>query len=174
MNTDPIPSEVRERVASGARLLDEKRPAWFRTAFAWENFNINSTSHCILGQIFRNEPNLACSAYDRGVKAVLDGDYSEVGRLGFTSGGFESWVLKDAWMDEVQKRLDRNVQPESENPKRTLELNETETALLLDLLAKHQQELDEEIGKLKPQYRRFLAAPKMTAHALITALATDA
>jgi len=52
---------IRERVAAGAALLDEKRPDWFMEIDC-ATLNIASGYHCICGQLY--------GSYERGVQVL--------------------------------------------------------------------------------------------------------
>lgn len=115
-----IRKEAEEAVARGARLLDERRPRWFRQIEP-ATLNLSQSCNCVLGQIY-GDYSAGLSKFERWVGIY----WNRAGRYGFTmsnSTAFGPWVwgvngesaeakrtaywrlLDRLWKAEVKKRL---------------------------------------------------------------------
>ena len=85
---------IEERVARGARLLDQVRPGW-RTEICIGTLDIGSCTECVLGQLY--------GTYDDGVESAFPPE----SLVGPTACGFNFWtareasLLEEAWTDEI-------------------------------------------------------------------------
>lgn len=110
--------DVKNEIAAGAALLDEKEPEWFAFPFDWEKYDIASSFDCLLGQLWvGREGGLYSDPTDAPYTKARDA-------LGITLGkpyGFarQLWVddvayadvnvlYRKLWKKEVDKRL-KNV-----------------------------------------------------------------
>ena len=100
-----ISAPVQERVAFGAKTLDEIRPDWFQ-AINKNVLQMHSGQFCVVGQVF-NGCCYSCKLHDQGFE-------SSAAHLGFDVGTgyvtFEGMMkqyaeLKDAWIAEIDARL---------------------------------------------------------------------
>jgi hypothetical protein len=96
---------IEQRVANGAKLLDECEPRWF-TVVDLEMLSITSTGTCILGQVY--------GGFVAGCRELgIEGDRAEEERLGFEltheeynsefCPGIEEQI-EDAWCAHVEAR----------------------------------------------------------------------
>lgn len=100
---------LRQRVRAGARLLDDKRPGWFKKVKMTE-LDMSSGRSCILGQAYLAEVRdeyyngyiigmreLEVSSVSYGFNLVpVDGQYQDV------NADFSR--LAECWRDEIRKR----------------------------------------------------------------------
>ena len=165
---------AKRNVKRGAELLDERFPDWYQIDFDWDAFDIDSLENCMLGQLYRlgafgevpAHHSDGCS-YARGKRALFRGAGTTT-EYGFASGSLNKHELKTIWQEEVNTRLGtRVIVREVEVGVR---LNPTEKELLLELLGDRAAEIEEQLGALKPQYRKFLEPQKMTVQALRVAI----
>jgi hypothetical protein len=91
-------------VARGARLLDQKRPDWYRDINI-DTLDMGVCYDCILGQLYRD--------YGNGVHAVL-AITDEPANYGFSihreygepPASEKEWkLLADVWIKEIQNRI---------------------------------------------------------------------
>lgn len=96
---------IEQRVANGAKLLDERKPRWF-TMVDLEIFTITSIDACILGQVY--------DGFVAGCRELgIEGDRDEEERLGFelTCEEYFSELCpeieeqyEDAWCAQIEAR----------------------------------------------------------------------
>jgi hypothetical protein len=99
-----MPDTIAERVARGAKLLDERRPGWAEKIDLAE-FKIKSCSKCALGQVYGD--------FDRGWDVLSDVLGDEPGDYGFDCIDDETGAypeLQRFWLAEIDKRI-RQRQP---------------------------------------------------------------
>ncbi len=192
MDYDNVTKSVAERVAAGASFLDSKVPNWYKAAFDWDSFSIQSSSSCMLAQLVKTGtienkiPSADSNWYWSGAQALgIGGDYDLSKRIdyGFTPTN-RYRKFKPAWMAEVQQRYEANSQraidagqvpepepePEPEPDGKTITLNVTEQKLLGELLSAKLTEVETERLKLKEHYRLFLNPEVMRIRALLVAV----
>lgn len=96
---------IEQRVANGAKLLDEREPRWF-TMVDLEVFNIVSIDTCILGQVY--------GGFVTGCRELgIEGNRAEEERLGFelTCSEYTSELcpeveqtIEHAWCAQIEAR----------------------------------------------------------------------
>ena len=92
---------IEQRVANGAKLLDEHQPRWF-TMVDLEVFTIVSIDTCILGQVY--------GGFVAGCRELgIEGNRPEEERLGFelTHEEYLSELcleIEDAWCTQIEAR----------------------------------------------------------------------
>lgn len=96
---------VRERVARGARLLDEAVPDWTKRV-ALDALAMERCDRCVLGQVH--------GSYDRGIRTLFFAIETRSGReQAVRDYGFEAKMglpteyadLADAWRAEIRARI---------------------------------------------------------------------
>lgn len=120
---------ARERVANGVTLLDEKVPGWWR-AINLEQLQMESCTHCMLGQLFGDNVEVALGAkvfglpirpgraqwtelsykfanekpgYSRGLEALSCAEGAKIGCNRIT-GDANFAELKCAWAEVIAER----------------------------------------------------------------------
>lgn len=89
-------STIKERVAAGAALLDERMPGWEQDVNP-HTLDLSSPCHCVLGQIF--------GLYDHGVETMAQIPQFEAEDQGFwTSSDSEYDELTSAWYLLIRER----------------------------------------------------------------------
>jgi hypothetical protein len=173
-------ASIRERVASGAKFLDQKVPDWYHADINWYRFNIDSAIYCMLGQL--NGCGVVGAAgrdgdYWAACEALDLHNYTLRCGYGFTGAlAGERDEFKNAWYDEVNKRLVSaglfSSEPETATEPKlpTITLNPTEQELLIELLTAKLEDVEAERMKLKEQYRQLLNPTVLSTRALLAAV----
>lgn len=114
-----LPDTMRERVAQGAKILDEKEPDWFRKIDV-ATLDFSSYTNCVLGQLFVR-PKYGDAEDAAGAHALwyeVAGDLlglprraqseREVNPIGMyvdPNAVFSSRGMVDFWREEIERRL---------------------------------------------------------------------
>lgn len=90
-------STIEERVASGVEWLNANYPGW-RDRVMINDFSIESTCRCVLGQLFNTE---ATEIYTDGFGYAINSQiltYAEAGAFGFDIAVGDNWGdLQSEW-----------------------------------------------------------------------------
>lgn len=97
MTTITISQDMRQRVNTGATLLDQHEPGW-ASRIHTARLDLWSTADCVLGQLYGD-------GYNEGL-AILLGDEAKAADHGFdTLGTGESYdALTYAWFQAIDER----------------------------------------------------------------------
>ena len=93
-----MPRSLKQRVASGAKLLDKKAPGWEKKVKRTK-LVMCSNVHCVLGQLGNGD----AYAYARTLELDLEVDGERYGFEGEGDGHAELWA------EEIKSRLPKKV-----------------------------------------------------------------
>jgi len=103
-------ADAEQRVARGAKLLDKKRPGWWRKV-RFKDFDMAEPCHCVLGQVFKDKADDDTDGYNAALPLL------RLSATGGTTHGFEAESegpaydeLQFAWWQEISRRRRRMAQ----------------------------------------------------------------
>lgn len=106
---------IEERVANGVKLLDEKRPGWYKK-IDLAKLNINDCVHCIVGQLIGNywPENLGLmyyyAEYSHGVERLTE----DIGReLAYGELEADARLLTEEWKRVIELKRSSAVTADS-------------------------------------------------------------
>jgi hypothetical protein len=103
-----VQKDARIKARKGARLLDRKRPGWFKKV-AFTRLDMNVGSSCIVGQVWQGEFNDGLR--ELGFDPYMDTyeDFGFGGELYDKEDPAASSVLAEAWIGEIRKRRQKKA-----------------------------------------------------------------